>query len=194
MGRIGEAREAFETAIELDPGLFEARYFFARACFQHGEFERAASLFEEANDVREDYHAAFFAAQSYEALGDRERARASYRVAKDVAARHMELNPDDPRAATMRSVSLCRIGERDAGLYWAERALAIDPDDAGVRYNVACLYAVEGQLDQALECLSAAVERGFGNREWLEHDPDMDSLRDDPRFKALIAGMEERAT
>ncbi len=192
MGRIDEARESFETAIALDPGLFEARYFFARACFQHGDSQRAASLFEEANKIREDYHAAFFAAQSYEAMGDHEAAREAYRTAKDVAERHMELNPDDPRAATMRSVSLCRIGERAAGLHWAERALAIDPDDAGVRYNVACLYAVEGQVDEALDCLAAAVANGFGNREWLEQDPDMDSLRDHPRFHALMQEMSQR--
>ena len=56
--RHGEARQEFETAIRLDPALFEARYFYARACLAEGRPEDAARLFEEASRVRpEDYQA-----------------------------------------------------------------------------------------------------------------------------------------
>jgi adenylate cyclase len=102
----------------------------------------------------------------------------------------MQLNPDDARAATIRSVALCRTGHTEEGVRWAERALLIDPEDAGIRYNVACLYSVEGMVDQAIECLSEAVRKGFGHPEWLARDPDMDPLRDDPRFRRLVAAME----
>ena len=88
----------------------------------------------------------------------------------------------------MRAVSLCRAGQPEEGLHWAEQALAIDPGDAGVRYNVACLYALEGEKDRAFECLEKAVRAGFGNRAWIEKDPDLESLRDDPRFTALMTG------
>ena len=101
----------------------------------------------------------------------------------------MEMNPDDPRAATMRAVCLARTGRRDDGLHWARQALAIDPLDAGVRYNVACLYAVEGALDDALTCLEEVVRAGFRNREWMERDPDLSALRGQPRFQALMDGM-----
>lgn len=186
--QFGRAQDEFRKAIRLDPYQFEARYFFARACFQQGRLEEAADLFDEAFSVREDYQAAFFAAQSREALGQRERASAGYARALDVAEKHMDLNPDDPRAATMRAVALCRLGRMEEGVHWAERALSIDPNDAGVRYNVACLYALEGLADKAIECLEEAVRVGFGHHDWIEHDPDLDSLRGDPRFQALLAG------
>jgi Flp pilus assembly protein TadD len=99
----------------------------------------------------------------------------------------MDLNPDDPRAATIRAMALCRLGSRDEGLRWAERALAIDPRDAGVRYNVACLYALEGAADKALQALEEVVRAGFGNKAWFRRDPDLASLRGDPRFQALVA-------
>ena len=99
----------------------------------------------------------------------------------------MDLNPDDPRAATMRAVSLCRSGEREAGLHWAERALEIDPTDAGVQYNVACLYSLEQQPDKAIDCLESAVEAGFGHVDWMEQDPDLNSLREHPRFQELVS-------
>lgn len=181
-----EAEEAFQKAIRLDPFLFQARYFHGRACFQDGRMEEAAAEFQEAARIREDYQAAFLAAQSLEALGRPEDARVQLEEALRVVERHMELNPDDPRAATMRSVSLCRLGRPEEGLQWAEKALEIDPDDAGVRYNVACLYSLEGKADEAIRCLEEAFEHGFRNQEWFEKDPDLHPLRDDPRFQSLL--------
>jgi Flp pilus assembly protein TadD len=101
--------------------------------------------------------------------------------------RHLEYHPDDARAVTMGAVCLCRTGDRVRGLEWAARAVSIDADDAGVSYNVACLYALEGENPKALACLEQAVHSGFGNPEWLEHDPDLEGLRGDDRFQALVA-------
>jgi tetratricopeptide (TPR) repeat protein len=187
--RLDEAEREFLRAIEADPSRPEARYFYARACFQQGRHEEAARLCREANAVREDYQAAFFAAQASEAGGALQAAQEAYRVALGVCERHMEMNPDDPRAATMRAVCLARTGRRDEGLHWARQALAIDPLDAGVRYNVACLYAVEGAEGEALACLEEVVSAGFRNREWMERDPDLARLRGLPRFRALMDGM-----
>jgi TolB-like protein/Flp pilus assembly protein TadD len=189
LGQLPEAEASFLRSVDLDPRLFEARYFHARACFQQGRFEEAARLFREATGVREDYPSSFFAAQSLEALGRHDESAAAYGEALAVAERHMELNPDDPRAATMRAVALCRLGRVDEGLAWAERALEIDPEDAGVRYNAACLFSVAGRPGRALECLEDAARVGFGNREWLLRDPDLDGLRDHPRFQELLASM-----
>lgn len=188
MKQLEEAEREFRLAIEKDPQLYEAHYFYGRACFQQGRFEDAARLFDEASQIREDYQSSFFAAQSLEAMGRTEDAAAAYERSLRVAARHMEFNPDDPRAATMRAVSLCRVGRGEEGLHWGEQALAIDPEDAGIRYNVACLYALEGNKDRAFECLEDAFRAGFGNRAWLEKDPDIASLRDDPRFADLMKG------
>lgn len=189
MGELPAAEAAFRRATELDPRLYEARYFHARACFQLGRFEEAVSLFREASAVREDYSASFFAAQSLEAMGEHDEARKAYGEALNVVERHMQFNPDDARAATMRSVALCRLGQVEEGLSWADRALAMDAEDAGVRYNAACLFAVAGKPDRALECLEEAMAVGFGNVRWLERDPDLDSLRGDPRFTSLMALM-----
>jgi tetratricopeptide (TPR) repeat protein len=186
MRRHEDAECEFETAIRLDPKQYEARYFYARLRFVQGRFADAALLFEEASRVRESYEASFFAAQSFAALGSEVSAQAAYRRASRIVTRYLEMNPDDPRAATMCAVSSCRLGEKSKGLQWAERALAIDPADAGVRYNVACLFALEGLSDRALDCLEQAMKHGFGNRDWISRDPDLASLREHPRFQALL--------
>lgn len=185
--RVDEAVTELEEARHLDPKQFEARYFLARMRFGQGRIAEAADLFEEAARAREDPQARFFAAQCYAALGRAADAEAAYRRALHVVRLHLELNPDDSRAATMCAVALCRLGERDEGLEWANRARAIDPDDSGVLYNVACLFALEGQRDDALACLEQAFKSGFGARDWIANDPDLASLRGDPRFQALLA-------
>jgi tetratricopeptide (TPR) repeat protein len=72
-GRYDEAARELETAIRLDPRLFEARYFYGRAAFQEGRLDEALRLFEEACHVREDYQARLLWAQCYAAMGARRR-------------------------------------------------------------------------------------------------------------------------
>jgi TolB-like protein len=187
LGRMADAVEHFREAIRLDPQTFEARYFYGRALFQLGRFADAAQMFEDAARMREDYQARFFAAQAFQATGDLPSADAAYQRAFEVARTHLELNPDDPRAATMAAVSACRVGRKDEGLAWARQAVAADPEDAGVRYNVACLYSLEGRIEDAIGCLEEAFAMGFANRDWIERDPDLNPLREHPRFQALLA-------
>ncbi|HXT23004.1 MAG TPA: adenylate/guanylate cyclase domain-containing protein, partial [Thermoanaerobaculia bacterium] len=94
--------------------------------------------------------------------------------------------PDDSRAYYLAGNGLVRLGERDEGVRFAERALHIHPDEEAVLYNVACDYALAGESERAFECLERAVEIGFGNSSWLEIDPDLDTLRRTARFEQLV--------
>jgi adenylate cyclase len=70
---------------------------------------------------------------------------------------------------------------------WSERSLALYPDDMGTLINGACLRARLGRKEEALDLLERVFARGWGKRDWIEHDPDYESLRDDPRFRRLLA-------
>ena len=180
------AREQFETAIRINPKLYEAHYLYARACFQERKFEEAVRHYEDAARVRpEDYQALLLMAAPLHSLGREEDANTAVRKGLQVAERHLELNPDDARALTLGAGGLMQMGDRDRALEWATRALGIDPNDSGVLYNVACAYSQAGEKEDALRCLEQAIQNGFGHREWLENDSDLDVLRSDPRFEAL---------
>ena len=69
---------------------------------------------------------------------------------------------------------------------WAKRAVAMEPEDSAVLYNVACVYTQLGLKDSAIDCLEQAIKNGFGHWEWIEHDSDLDALRDHARFKNLM--------
>jgi adenylate cyclase len=86
----------------------------------------------------------------------------------------------------MKSGSLCGLGENALALEWSDRALAMDPEEPAVLYNVACNFALLNHADKAIDCLERAFQKGFGYKEWMEHDPDFVSLRAHPRFQAIM--------
>jgi hypothetical protein len=71
---------------------------------------------------------------------------------------------------------------------WARRAVQADPTNPLMLYNIGCLHAVAGRRGLALDHLERAMELGMRNRDWLMTDPDLASVRDDPRFAALLTG------
>jgi len=185
--RHDEAEREFKTAIRQNPALFEAYYFFGRACFAQGKHEQAVDLFEKALAVQpEDYHAPAILAASLVSLGRRDDAQDARRRSLEAAEKHLEVFPEDPRALYVGAASWIALGERDRGRQWTERALEADPEDPLVLYNVACNYSILGEHEKAIRCLDEAITFGYGQREWLENDSDLDPLRDNPRFQALF--------
>jgi Flp pilus assembly protein TadD len=56
-----------------------------------------------------------------------------------------------------------------------------------VRYDLACVFSLSGDADRALEELSAAVNDGYSNADWMEADSDLKPLHGDQRFDELVA-------
>jgi non-specific serine/threonine protein kinase len=188
MERHDEAEEQFETALRLSPTLFEAHYFYARDSFTQGKFDKAVRLYEEAFRVRpEDYQAPLLVAQVYEDLGRADEARAARERGTTAAARRLDLNPDDVRALYMGANGLVALGERERGLEWARRAQELEPDEPMLLYNLACIFSLAGEVEEAIGCLERAIEGGFAHTAWVEKDSNLDPLRDDARFHAVMA-------
>jgi tetratricopeptide (TPR) repeat protein len=115
---------------------------------------------------------------------------ASQRALKLIEER-LELNPDDARATNMGAAILAKLGDREKTIDYIHRSLAIDPEDGAMLYNIACSYALLGMAEEALSSLETALDKGFGHKEWLEHDSDLDSIRATPRFQAITQAMRQ---
>jgi adenylate cyclase len=133
-----------------------------------------------------DYQSVIFLAQAYASLGRRHEEMKARLASLDVIQKHLEINPHDTRALYVGANQFCNVGELEKGQEMAERALGADEKEPVVLYNVACFFAMKGDSDRALELLERAVDNGWGDRAWLETDSDLDSLRGDGRFEALL--------
>ncbi len=170
------------------PTLFEAHHLYGRAAFAAGWIEKSVDLFRRASDVRrEDFQSLSLMAQSLDMLGRHDEAEAATTEGLRRAERQLELDPNDARALSMGATMLLRHGQAERGRMWAARAIELHPDDLGVLMNVTCFRALTGDKEGALDLLEKTFARGFGKKDWIAHDPDYDSLRDDPRFQALLA-------
>lgn len=192
-GEYEAAQREFESAIALDPRSYEVWYFYARVCFQKGEFAEAVRLFEQAAAVRpDDYQALTYLSMTYTAMGLEGEARSASQRALQKVAQHLELNPEDVRGWYLGAIDLAKLGEREKAVEWGNRALLLDPDDGGVLYGIACMQALQGEHERALELLERAFETGYGGREWVERDSDLASLHESSRFRGLLDRIKAR--
>ncbi|MBA3342005.1 MAG: protein kinase [Gemmatimonadaceae bacterium] len=187
-GQFDDAEKEFQRAMQLDPKSFEAAYFYGRACNAVGKVDEAAKWFERAVAVRpDDFAAQMLLANCYHALERTDDSTRAMRRAYDSARKHLELNPDNPRALYMGALALSGLGESERARDWNRRAFQMEPDDPSVLYNIACVFAREALAPDAVATLSKAIDKGFGHWQWIEHDTDLDSLRSEPGFIALLA-------
>jgi serine/threonine protein kinase len=185
--RHGEAELAFEAAIRLNPGLFDAYYFYARDAVARGDRERSCRLFERASELcPEDYQAPLLAAQAHADLGREAAAIAARRQGLHVAEQVLEMNPADVRALYLGANALVALGEREKALEWASLALSMDPEESMVLYNVACIHAQLENVEDSLDCLERAVDAGLTLKGWIVHDSDLEPVRGHPRYDALV--------
>ena len=124
---------------------------------------------------------------SYTCVGRVEDSTKAMRRAYDAARKHLELNPDNPRALYMGAACLIDLGEKEKALDWTRRAEAMEPDDPSVLYNIACDYSMLGMRSEGIAALTKAVKNGFGHWKWIENDTTLDNLREEPGFAAMLA-------
>jgi len=187
-GRTDEAVQAFEQALVLDPNSFEANLAYARLARGIGNLDRSAELFIRALEVQPtDYQAPLLLQSILFALGRKEEAAKYARLGLSRAEEALRLHPEGSRPAQLAAPAAATLGDRDEAIRWIDRALWVDPDDAQARYNVACAWSLLGELGRALDVLEDwANSGGVLAKNWLERDPDLDPIRQHPRYRKLI--------
>jgi serine/threonine-protein kinase len=78
-------------------------------------------------------------------------------------------------------------GERDKIDVRLFKLRAEEVYDGCEAYQMASLYALLGERDQAFGWLRRAIKLGYNNYLWYEHDKNLDKLRLDPEFQRLLA-------
>jgi adenylate cyclase len=185
--QVEPANEAFEEALKLNPSSFHANYMYGRHSFAAGEFEKARRLYEQAARLSPEQYLPYCMLEgALEKLGRLDESLEAGRRAMLAIERHLQREPGDGRALHLGAVTAAKLGDATRARALSERALAARPDEFATAYNLACAFTILGDRERALELLDRATQRGRGNLAWIEQDPDLDSLRGDPQFEAIV--------
>ena len=188
-GKLNEATASCTKAIEIDPDDFIAHWTLGRIYFTEGKLEQALALFRRVAEIKPGFYAGHLdVAQTCLGLGRTEEAEAVYRQLLELLPNYLLQNPDDARARLIYANQLGRAGLKEDAMREGTKALVLSPGDPVMLYNAACMYVSLGEKARAIEALQQAIEAGYANLGWMQNDPDLTALRDEPEFKQMLQG------
>jgi adenylate cyclase len=197
LGRHEEAAAEIDVALRLDFGSYEVNRAAAYLRFRQERLDEAVRYYENSMSLMEtDLNSGSMLLTCYRALRNTAACERVARVTLSRIERTLALDPNNGTAMGYGAVALAMLGESERARDWMKRTLLIDPDNMNARYNFACslaAFAKEPDIDGALDMIGPALESlaaSFVNH--AKADPDLDPLRDNPRFKAMIASAERR--
>ena len=165
-----------------DLSLLAGTFFnLGLTAFRMGRHEEALRYFRKVIEIEpDDAETLCLIGQTHDKLGN-------YTAAERSLRRSLELNPFDARTHyDLGNLFLKIEGKRKDAKRLFEQAIELDPEYVWPHYCLGCWYALRGRKSKAFESLERALEKGFWNREWIEADKDLESLRADPRFAKLM--------
>jgi len=131
---------------------------------------------------------------AHKALGDDAAARIAFLKAKNILEEQLKQKPDDADLRVQFAKLLAWLGEKDAAVAEAQRAIDLRPESKDafegpqIAEQVAEVYTILGDHARAIELLDELLSRPSElTSQRLKLDPAWDPLRNDPAFQALFA-------
>ncbi|QEZ44884.1 tetratricopeptide repeat protein [Cupriavidus oxalaticus] len=107
-----------------------------------------------------------------------------------------ELSSNKAAANEMLKLAIARMsqGKLDEAEKTLTSARELDPKQSLVPYNMAVLRLKQGRTEDALKEFEASFMAGFPYFDKMDQDPDLDSMRKDPRFNKLVDQYRKQTT
>ena len=182
-GKMEEALEAFQKAVESDSNDAVARLNLAYTYDRQGQTEEAIAAYQEAIQLDPRNLLA------YNNLGVLYDKQGQYDEAIGEFQRALEIDPTDANALkNLENAENSKgvIQEREDKMAEARREAENHPENPTALYKLGRLYAFYDKMDQAIEWINKALEKGYDDLDYLTIDPALTGLREDPRFKKLL--------
>jgi adenylate cyclase len=194
-GEADRAAEEVAIALRLNPESYEVNRSAGRLNYQLHKHEEAIRDYEKAVTLMDaDINSASMLTSCYAALGD----KAGTKRAAELALKRAELllshDPNNVVVTGYSAYALAALGEGERAKSRMNRALLIEPDNFNMRYNFVCALSVHlKDKEAALDMLGPVFDTITDTfLPYTKADPDLDLLRNEPRYLAMVAAAEER--
>lgn len=185
-GNAAGAAKEYRLAIELDEKEWMAYRLLGSIYSREGNFKGASPALQRAINLYPTHIPSYDHLYSVlERLDRREEADewADQGIAQ--ARRHLDEVPDDMDARVHMALLYGRLGNHTAARRTVEEARQRAPKDAYTLFHSGCVYALLGDLEESIACLTQAQDRGFYVKAELSRNTDLDVLRGLAEFQAL---------
>ena len=194
----GDAKAAaaeVASALALNPESYEVNRSAGRLSYQLHQHVDAIRYYEKAAGLMEaDINSASMLTSCYTALGDTAGARRAATQALKRAEVILTHDPNNSLVTGYSAYALAALGEGDRAKSRMTRALLIDPGNFNMRYNFGCALCVflkdkEAALDMLGPVFDTITDTFLP---YSKADPDIDILRSEPRYAAMVSAAEAR--
>jgi adenylate cyclase len=194
-GDADAAATEVAIALKLNPESYEVNRSAGRLNYQLHQLEFAIRHYEKAASLMEtDLNSASMLISCYTAVGNPAGMRRAAELALKRAEAILARDQNNSGVTGYSAYALASLGEGERAKARMNRALLIDPDNFNMRYNFVCALSVHlKDKEAALEMLGPVFERITDSfLPYAKADPDLDLLRRDPRYLAMVAAAEAR--
>jgi len=191
-GDLENAEAELRKGLTLDPQSWDLNKAAGFVLLKQRKVTEAAEAYERAVAATEtDYHGWGMLLTCYQGLKD-SRTETAARNALEQCERVLAQDPDNGAAISFAVGALAALGEAERAKSWIDRALLIDPDNLNMRYNFACALSILDEREAALDMLESALRNARGSLGMADIDPDLENIRGEPRYQAIIADAKAR--
>ena len=184
-GKYTEAVPLLQRAVQVEPDALAytnigTAYFFLK------RYAEAAEAFEKAVAINSnDTQLIVNLGDAYRALGQKDKAQATYQKAISVGYKQLQVNPQDSEVMAEIALSYANVGNTKEAETLIGRARALDKKDVDIAYTEVQIAALTGKSSQAVTLLADVLENHY-SADYAANDPDLDSLHNNPEFIKLM--------
>jgi len=161
LDRTGEAADAYQHALELEPGDRDVSMALGMTLLRLERYVRAIAVLEAVAEQYPDFEPAYcHRIYAYAELGQHDRAEQMFYLAQQI---------DDHCAHCFFHLggSLASRGDTDRAMYCWKRVLDLEPEYVGVQERIGRIHRERGELDQARECFLHELRNDPGNTDLM---------------------------
>ena len=186
LNRLDDAQEMYEKSLELEE-TFDASNNLATLYYINGRYKDAARMFETSLEISDgDYRLwGGLGIAYYWAEGEREKARAVFDRAIELAEKQKEINPNDHYTLADLAGYLAKTEDEERARNNLQKALELAPENTWVMFSAGTTYEQLGNREEALYWIKKAIEHGHSKSEIMSQ-PDLQDLISDERFQDFV--------
>jgi eukaryotic-like serine/threonine-protein kinase len=184
-GKYEDCIGYFQKALQVEQysstysNLGTAYFFLKRYSEAAGMFEKAVALTPNDTQIMVNL------ADAYRWSNQQDKARETYQKSISLGFRELQTNPQDAEVMAQIALSYAKTGDGKQASDFIHRARTIDKENVEYIYDEAMIDALANRPAEAFKSLEEAFQKNYPT-DAAAGDPELDSIRKDPRFNGLI--------